>query len=171
MYGRQALDPHFESQCNSWGLNLTSAASSSAVSLDWPLSTHIQPAITRAADSASCCRLAAVRGGGNLVAPVQRVTDFLAGQVSTGSLPSSSYRSVFPIGMAPLPSTHPPSVTMVYCCNCDLLLCIAILVVTNGLYNVPCIVEVTIIMKSAFAPIPPHAWSSRSSHCLCMCAG
>lgn len=40
------------------------------------------------------CRLAARLGGGNLVAPVQRVTDFLAGQLSSGTLPSSSYRSV-----------------------------------------------------------------------------
>ncbi len=38
-------------------------------------------------------RLAAKLGGGNLVAPVQRVTDFLAGQLSSGALPSSSYRS------------------------------------------------------------------------------
>lgn len=38
------------------------------------------------------CRLAAIRGGGSLTAPVQRVTDFLAEQVSTGPLPSSSYR-------------------------------------------------------------------------------
>ena len=40
------------------------------------------------------CRRAAQIGGGNLVAPVQRVTDFLAGTPSTtATLPSSSYRS------------------------------------------------------------------------------
>ena len=39
------------------------------------------------------CRTAAQQGGGDFVAPVQRVTDFLAEQPSTGSLPTSSYRS------------------------------------------------------------------------------
>ena len=38
------------------------------------------------------CREAAVRGGGGFVAPVQRVTDFMAGEISNGALPSSSYR-------------------------------------------------------------------------------
>lgn len=37
-------------------------------------------------------RAAAVMGGGGFVAPVQRVTDFMAGELSTGTLPSSSYR-------------------------------------------------------------------------------
>lgn len=37
-------------------------------------------------------REAARRGGGDFVAPVQRVTDFLAGDASKGPLPSSSYR-------------------------------------------------------------------------------
>ena len=36
--------------------------------------------------------MAAKMGGGNLTAPVQRVPDFLAAQLSTGILPSSSYR-------------------------------------------------------------------------------
>lgn len=35
---------------------------------------------------------AARRGGGQFGAPVQRVVDFLSGQLSTGELPSSSYR-------------------------------------------------------------------------------
>ena len=35
---------------------------------------------------------AAKRGGGQFVAPVQRVVDFLSGQLSTVELPSSSYR-------------------------------------------------------------------------------
>lgn len=39
------------------------------------------------------CRTAAQQGGGDFVAPVQRVTDFLAEQPSTGILPTSSYRS------------------------------------------------------------------------------
>ena len=38
------------------------------------------------------CRLAAQLGGGNLVAPAQRVTDFLAEEVSRSTLPTSSYR-------------------------------------------------------------------------------
>jgi uncharacterized FAD-dependent dehydrogenase len=33
-----------------------------------------------------------MRGGGDLVAPVQRVADFLEGRPSAGALPSSSYR-------------------------------------------------------------------------------
>eukprot|EP00891_Asterochloris_glomerata_P009393 jgi/Astpho2/9393/fgenesh1_pm.00145_%23_3_t len=37
-------------------------------------------------------RTAAQQGGGDFVAPVQRVTDFLAEQPSTGILPTSSYR-------------------------------------------------------------------------------
>ena len=39
------------------------------------------------------CRTAAQQGGGDFIAPVQRVTDFLAEQPSTGVLPTSSYRS------------------------------------------------------------------------------
>ena len=42
---------------------------------------------------AVACRLAAKMGGGNLRVPVQRVPDFLAGHLSVGTLPSSSYRS------------------------------------------------------------------------------
>lgn len=54
-------------------------------------------------------REAAVRGGGCLVAPVQRVTDFLAGQLSTGTLPSSSYR--LGVKSAPLHHLYPPFVS------------------------------------------------------------
>ena len=40
------------------------------------------------------CRLAAKLGGGNLVAPAQRVNNFLAEEVSRSTLPTSSYRFV-----------------------------------------------------------------------------
>ncbi|KAL0040454.1 hypothetical protein WJX77_007475 [Trebouxia sp. C0004] len=59
---------------------------------DW---AHLEPkhgALAGVALQIQAERLAARLGGGNLVAPVQRVTDFLAGQVSSGALPSSSYR-------------------------------------------------------------------------------
>ncbi|KAL0049695.1 hypothetical protein WJX82_007857 [Trebouxia sp. C0006] len=59
---------------------------------DW---AHLEPqhgALAGVALQIQAERLAAKLGGGNLVAPVQRVTDFLAGQLSSGALPSSSYR-------------------------------------------------------------------------------
>ncbi len=54
-------------------------------------------------------REAAIRGGGLFVAPVQRVTDFLAGRGSTGTLPSSSYR--LGVRSAPLHDLYSPAVT------------------------------------------------------------
>jgi uncharacterized FAD-dependent dehydrogenase len=66
-------------------------------------------------------RRAAVAGGGNLVAPVQRVTDFMAGVTSAETvtsadgetaaklLPTSSYR--LGVKEAPLHELYPPAVT------------------------------------------------------------
>lgn len=55
-----------------------------------------------------CERRAAQMGGGNFVAPVQRVTDFLEGRLSD-SLPSSSYR--MGVKSAPLHELYPPPLT------------------------------------------------------------
>jgi uncharacterized FAD-dependent dehydrogenase len=54
-------------------------------------------------------RRAAVMGGGDLVAPVQRVTDFLAGVISQEPLPSSSYR--LGVKSAPLHELYPTFIT------------------------------------------------------------
>ncbi|KAL3154855.1 hypothetical protein ABBQ38_011397 [Trebouxia sp. C0009 RCD-2024] len=54
-------------------------------------------------------RLAARMGGGSLTAPVQRVPDFLAGHLSTGALPSSSYR--LGVESAALHDIYSPAVT------------------------------------------------------------
>jgi uncharacterized FAD-dependent dehydrogenase len=64
-------------------------------------------------------RRAAVAGGGNLVAPVQRVTDFMAGVTSADvtsadetaakPLPTSSYR--LGVKEAPLHELYPAAVT------------------------------------------------------------
>ena len=54
-------------------------------------------------------RRAAMMGGGNLVAPAQRVTDFLDGVLSQDPLPSSSYR--LGVKSAPLHELYPPFVT------------------------------------------------------------
>ncbi|KAA6420919.1 MAG: oxidoreductase electron carrier [Trebouxia sp. A1-2] len=59
---------------------------------DWAHLEHQHGALAGVALQIQAERLAARLGGGNLVAPVQRVTDFLAGQLSSGVLPSSSYR-------------------------------------------------------------------------------
>jgi uncharacterized FAD-dependent dehydrogenase len=54
-------------------------------------------------------RKAAIMGGGNLVVPVQRVTDFLNGVVSESPLPTSSYR--LGVKSAPLHELYPDFVT------------------------------------------------------------
>ncbi|KAK9829431.1 hypothetical protein WJX72_005837 [[Myrmecia] bisecta] len=54
-------------------------------------------------------REAARRGGGCFVAPVQRVTDFMAGETSQGTLPSSSYR--LGVKSAPLHDLYSPAIT------------------------------------------------------------
>ena len=53
-------------------------------------------------------RKAAIMGGGNLTVPVQRVTDFIEGRVSS-SLPSSSYR--LGVHSAPLHELYPAPIT------------------------------------------------------------
>lgn len=64
----------------------------------------------RAADwQAAMERRAAAMGGGGLVAPVQRVPDFLAGRLSEEPLPSSSYR--LGVRSAPLHELYPAFVT------------------------------------------------------------
>eukprot|EP00873_Tetraselmis_striata_P000080 jgi/Tetstr1/420344/TSEL_011464.t1 len=52
---------------------------------------------------------AAVMGGGNLVAPVQRARDFLTGELSSEPLPSSSYR--LGVKSAPCHLLFPPPIT------------------------------------------------------------
>ena len=54
-------------------------------------------------------RKAAIMGGGKLVAPAQRVTDFLEGVLSEDPLPSSSYR--LGVKSAPLHELYPVFVT------------------------------------------------------------
>eukprot|EP00966_Prymnesium_polylepis_P124725 2884732-Prymnesium_polylepis.1 len=52
---------------------------------------------------------AAAMGGGGLVCPVQRVSDFLEGRLSEGELPHSSYR--IGVASAPLHELYPPPLT------------------------------------------------------------
>ena len=54
-------------------------------------------------------RRAAIAGGGELVAPVQTVPDFMSGVVSGGPLPSSSYR--LGVREAPLHDLYPSDIT------------------------------------------------------------
>ena len=54
-------------------------------------------------------RRASIMGGGNLVAPAQRVTDFLDGVLSADPLPPSSYR--LGVKSAPLHDLYPSFVT------------------------------------------------------------
>ncbi|CAM9526452.1 unnamed protein product [Chrysoparadoxa australica] len=54
-------------------------------------------------------RRAAMAGGGSMVAPVQRVTDFLEGSPSLGALPTSSYR--LGVKSARCDELYPPFVT------------------------------------------------------------
>lgn len=58
-------------------------------------------------------RAAASMGGGDLVAPVQRVTDFLVGQMSTPDEDTGSFSSSYRMGVraAPLHELYPPFIT------------------------------------------------------------
>lgn len=76
---------------------------------DWSHLSSGNPALAGVAFQKHIESRAAMMGGGNFVCPVQRATDFMSDSISTGELPSSSYR--LGVRSAPLHELYSESIT------------------------------------------------------------